>query len=137
MPILDLFLEKNPISLFAQRIGLVSTVFPVTQFAQSRSNERSGEIAKIKAFGLQQEQRQFTANSTTGGVDLLSKFAQAAHDHPEFMTDTQILASCTSMVFAGSETTAISLSSVFYFLLKHPHVYAMLMRELEIGRAHV
>jgi cytochrome P450 len=35
------------------------------------------------------------------------------------------------MVFAGSETTAISLSSVFYFLLKHPRVYAKLMAELD------
>lgn len=35
------------------------------------------------------------------------------------------------MVFAGSETTSISLSSVFYFLVKHPRVYAKLMKELD------
>lgn len=35
------------------------------------------------------------------------------------------------MIFAGSETTAISLSSVFYFLLKNPRVYAKLMQELD------
>ncbi|KAH7135612.1 pisatin demethylase [Dendryphion nanum] len=125
MPILDLILEKNPIRLFAQRIGLSNTVFPVTAFAQSRSNERAGQIQKIKTYGLPEGQ------ANPRGVDLLTKFAQAAHDHPEFMTDTQVLASCTSMVFAGSETTAISLSSVFYFLLKHPHVYTKLMRELD------
>ncbi|KAF2001813.1 pisatin demethylase [Amniculicola lignicola CBS 123094] len=124
MPVLDLFLEKNPISLFAQRIGLSNFVFPVTLFAQKRSNERAGEIQKIKTYGLPEK-------DSSRGVDLLSKFALAAHDHPEFMTDTQILASCNSMVFAGSETTAISLSSVFYFLLKHPRVYAKLMRELD------
>jgi cytochrome P450 len=126
MPILDLFLEKNPISLFAQRIGLTKTVFPVTLFAQKRSNERAGQIQKIKTYGLEKN-----SETDVRGVDLLSKFAQAAHDHPDFMSDMQILASCTSMVFAGSETTAISLSSVFYFLLKHPRVYANLMQELD------
>ena len=128
MPVLDLFLEKNPISLFFQRIGLSKTVFPVTLFAQTRSNERYSQIQKIKAHGLEDQ-------SNPRGVDLLSKFAQAAHDHPEFMDDTRILSSCTSMVFAGSETTAISLSSVFYFLLKHPPVYAKLMQELDAAVA--
>ncbi|KAK3197712.1 hypothetical protein GRF29_216g1072214 [Pseudopithomyces chartarum] len=128
MPILDLFLEKNPISLFFQRIGLSKTVFPVTLFAQTRSNERFSQIQKIKKYGLEDE-------SNPRGVDLLSKFAQAAHDHPEFMDDTRILSSCTSMVFAGSETTAISLSSVFYFLLKHPPIYAKLMQELDAAVA--
>jgi cytochrome P450 len=129
MPILDLFLEKNPISLFLQRVGLSKTVFPVTLFAQTRSNERAGEIQKIKTFGLPDDQ------PNPRGVDLLSKFAQAAHDHPDFMDDTRILSSCASMVFAGSETTAISLSSVFYFLLKHPPVYAKLMQELDAAVA--
>lgn len=47
------------------------------------------------------------------------------------MTDKQVLASCTSMIFAGSETTAISLSSVFHFLLTNPRVYSTLMNELD------
>ncbi|KAF2267825.1 pisatin demethylase [Lojkania enalia] len=125
MPVLDLLLEKNPLRLYAQRIGLSKTVFPVTRFALTRSNERAGEIQKIKTYGVPEKQ------ANPRGVDLLTKFAQAAHDHPEFMTDTQILASCTSMVFAGSETTAISLSSVFYHLLKHPRAYNKLMEELD------
>lgn len=35
------------------------------------------------------------------------------------------------MIFAGSETTAISLSSVFNNLLRHPRVYQKLMEELD------
>ena len=46
------------------------------------------------------------------------------------MSDFQVLASCTSMIFAGSETTAISLSSVFLNLLRYPRVYQKLMHEL-------
>src|SRR5215472_5563778 len=118
MPILDLVLEKNPIRLWLQRCGLSSTVFPVTKFAQSRSAERVAEMAVIREKGLAAVTDANQANGkTTNGVDLLTKFTTAQHDHPEFMTDKQVLTSCTSMVFAGSETTAISLSAVFFYLL--------------------
>lgn len=53
------------------------------------------------------------------------------HDHPKFMSDAQVLASCTSMIFAGSETTAIGLSSVFLNLLRNPAVHSKLMHELD------
>lgn len=129
IPVLDRILWKNPISLFAQRIGLDKRVHPVTLFALSRSNERAEQVSKIKQFGLSDDER---ANPL--GVDLLSKFAQASHDHP-FMDDNRILSTCTSMIFAGSETTAISLSAVFYFLVKHPQVYAKLMQELDTAAA--
>jgi len=129
MPTLDLLLEKNPLRLLAQRLGLSKTVFPVTLFAQTRSAERASEISKIKLHGLDSSR----TREGGGSIDLLSKFAQAAHDHPDFMTDTQVLTSCISMVFAGSETTAISLSSVFYFLLKHPRCYRKLMEELDVA----
>jgi cytochrome P450 len=125
MPILDLLLEKNPIKLFLSRYGLLHSVFPVTQFAVSRSKERSMEMQKIKEYGLQNDLEK------SRGVDLLSKFTQAQHDHPEFMDDHIVLTSTISMVFAGSETTAISLSSVFYFLLKNPRCYEKLMHELD------
>lgn len=125
MPILDRLLWKNPITLFAQRIGLDKRVHPVTLFALNRSNERAGQVEKIKRFGLSDDEK-----ANPRGIDLLSKFAQASHDH-DFMDDNRILSTCASMVFAGSETTAISLSAVFYFLVKHPYVYEKLMQELD------
>jgi cytochrome P450 len=68
--------------------------------------------------------------------DLLSKFL-AAHDaRPELMTDTLVRTMAVSMAFAGSETTAISLSAVFYFLLKNPRTLARLRDEIDdAGRA--
>ena len=125
MPFLDLLLEKNPISLYCQKIGLSKTVFPVTAFAQARSAERAAEMEKVRETG------QTSPHPTTGAIDLLTKFTQAQHDHPEFMTDKQVLITANSMIFAGSETTAISLSSVFYFLLKNPRVQDKLLQELD------
>jgi hypothetical protein len=48
----------------------------------------------IKKYGLTDQKR-------AKGMDLLMKFTQAQHDHPEFMTDKQVLAACSSIFFAG------------------------------------
>ncbi|KAK0355057.1 hypothetical protein LTR91_013582 [Friedmanniomyces endolithicus] len=125
-PFLDLLLEKNPIKLAMQRWGISKTVFPVTRFANDQAASRAAEMEKIKQEGSLDE-------GSGRGVDLLMKFTQAQHDHPEFMTDRQVLSSCTSMIFAGSETTAISLSSIFYHLVKHPKVYQKLVEELDMA----
>ncbi|TIA10472.1 benzoate 4-monooxygenase cytochrome-like protein P450 [Aureobasidium pullulans] len=124
MPFLDLILEKNPLKLQLEKWGVNKKVFPVTKFALDRSGERKDEMQKVRETGIVEKR-------PGRGIDLLTKFNQAQHDHPEFMTDAQVLAASTSMVFAGSETTAISLSSVFYHLVRHPKVYAKLMQELD------
>ncbi|OQO03181.1 hypothetical protein B0A48_11436 [Cryoendolithus antarcticus] len=124
MPWLDSVLAKNPVRMNLEKWGIRKTSFPVTKFAVEQSAQREAEMEKVRANGQVDE-------GSGKGVDLLTKFTQAQHDHPEFMTDRQVLSSCTSMVFAGSETTAISLSSIFYFLVKHPQVYKKLMEELD------
>ncbi|PNS18690.1 Isotrichodermin C-15 hydroxylase [Sphaceloma murrayae] len=129
MPWLDLVWKKNPIKLYAERLGLSKKIFPVTKFALDRAAEREGQLDKIMETGKVEEK-------PGRGIDLLSKFQLARYDHPEFMTQRQVLSSCTSMIFAGSETTAISLSSVFYHLLKHPRVFAKLMQELDENAAN-
>ena len=63
--------------------------------------------------------------------DLLSKFLAAHETHPDFMTETLVQTMAVSMAFAGSETTAISLSAVFYFLLKHPAALSRLRAEID------
>ncbi|GAB7358161.1 hypothetical protein MBLNU230_g0316t1 [Neophaeotheca triangularis] len=123
-PWLDNLLRKNYLKLKLQQWGISKNVFPVTKFAQETSAAREPEMQKVRETGK--------ADSTPGrGIDLLTRFEMAHHDHPNFMTDRQVLSSCTSMIFAGSETTAISLSAVFYYLLKHPGVHEKLMRELD------
>jgi len=47
------------------------------------------------------------------------------------MNDSLVMTMSVSMAFAGSETTAISLSSVFYYLLKNPRCLDKLCRELD------
>ncbi|KAF2455867.1 putative P450 monooxygenase [Lineolata rhizophorae] len=128
IPFFDVLLNKNPIKRYMMKLGFYKKVFPVTLFALSRADERADEMAKIREYGLPEKT---LAGDNGRGVDLMTKFTQAQHDHPDVMTDKQVLTSCTSMVFAGSDTTAISLSSTFYFMLRHPRVLRKLYAEID------
>lgn len=68
---------------------------------------------------------------STKQPDLLSKFIQAKEARPEFMNDKIVTTLAVSMAFAGSETTAITLSAVFYYLLKTPAAMQKLREELD------
>jgi cytochrome P450 len=132
MPFLDLLLKKNIIGMLLQRWGLSKSVFPATKFALEQSAERGKEMDIIKEKGIDalRDASQLEMQQNRG-VDLLSKFTQAQYEHPETMTDDLVLTTCLSMVLAGSETTAISLSSIFYYLLKSPRTYEKLLSEIE------
>ena len=83
--------------------------------------ERLSEMETNKAQGF---------DESRGRADLLSMFLKAKNDRPEFMTDARVLTMAVSMAFAGSETTAISLAAVFYFLLRNQQAYEKLNKEI-------
>ena len=104
----------------------MSFTFPVVTFAKARMAEHLEVMKSIKAKG------EDPATITDGGRgDLLSMFLKAKEDHPDFFHDGRVLVMAVSMAFAGSETTAISLAAVFYYLLKNPRCYQSLMQELD------
>ncbi|KAJ6121080.1 hypothetical protein N7523_005360 [Penicillium sp. IBT 18751x] len=122
IPFLDLLFLKNPIYLKLSQWGFIDATFPVARFANNRMAERVPDLTSEKP------------GSQVVGVkspDLLSKFMAAHESHPEFMSQTLVQTMAVSMAFAGSETTAISLSAVFYFLLKHPKALARLRAEID------
>jgi cytochrome P450 len=119
-------LIKNPVLRYLDQYNLYSPgTSAVVRFAQARIAERFAEPndAKIKS-------------GPNGAVkksrgDLLEQFLKAKADHPEFMTDERVLVMATSMAFAGSETTAISLAATFYYLLRNPASLTKLRAELD------
>ncbi|KAL5343582.1 hypothetical protein BJX70DRAFT_385367 [Aspergillus crustosus] len=115
MPWLDKVLWKNPIFNALQKWGLADNSHPVAVFARQRLNERMAS----------------KSSSETRKEDLLTKFIKASEDRPDFMTETRVLTMAVSMAFAGSETTAISLAAVFYYLLKNPEYMARAREELD------
>ncbi|KAJ5167427.1 uncharacterized protein N7482_006208 [Penicillium canariense] len=121
IPFLDRLLLKNPIYLQLSQWGFIDATFPVARFAGNRMAERLPELAKGRS----------ASDLGVKSPDLLSKFLAAHEAHPEFMSETLVQTMAVSMAFAGSETTAISLSAVFYFLLKHPPALERLQAELD------
>jgi cytochrome P450 len=124
IPTLDLLFLKNPLYLLASKYGFVDATFPVARFAQQRMSERypkSSDGAILPS----------TEPKVGSQPDLLSKFIQAKNDRPEFMNDSLVMTLAVSMAMAGSETTAISLSAVFYYLLKNPTCMDKLVKELD------
>lgn len=97
---------------------VIDSTFSVVKFAKARMAER-------KVSDLDEEV------DPPKPADLLSKFQEAGKRHPDIMMPSRILTMAVSMAFAGSETTAISLSAVFYYLLKNPRSYAKVMAELD------
>ena len=63
--------------------------------------------------------------------DFLDRFMEANKKDPEFISDQRVLALTVANIFAGSDTTAITLRAVFYFLLKNPDKLNVLLYELQ------
>lgn len=68
--------------------------------------------------------------SESAHEDLLEQFIRAKKEHPESIGDKEILMLGISMVFAGADTTAWTLSAFFYYVLRTPGVYDRLVKEI-------
>ncbi|KUI73259.1 Benzoate 4-monooxygenase [Cytospora mali] len=143
IPILDRLFLKNPIYLKLSEWGVLDATFPVAKFARARMAERLPDISspseKANSSSSSSsssilptaEKKDSSRIKPAPTVDLLSKFLAAKEARPGFMTDTLVQTMAVSMAFAGSETTAISLGAVFYYLLRTPHAMARLRAELD------
>ena len=60
----------------------------------------------------------------------LTKFLKAKQANPEIINERTVLGLSLSTVSAGGDTTAITLSALFYYLLKFPASFCKLQEEL-------
>ncbi|RYO73661.1 hypothetical protein DL764_010439 [Monosporascus ibericus] len=138
IPWLDRLFLKNPIYLKLSQWGFLDATMPVARFARARMAERlgpnlSGDPKKPLLPVAATTNNNDNGNGDDGkeSRDLLSKFLAAKEARPEFMTDTLVQTMAVSMAFAGSETTAISLAAVFYYVLRDARVLARLRAEID------
>ena len=61
---------------------------------------------------------------------MLNKFMNAKHPNGETYSQTDVLFTATSVVAAGSDTTAVATAALFASLTGHPEVYAKLQKEV-------
>jgi cytochrome P450 len=69
--------------------------------------------------------------SREGPPDIMSKILMAHETEPDKITRMDLITMCQSNIGAGSYTTAITLSSIFYHLLKHPKTWQRLQQEVD------
>ncbi|SMY18713.1 unnamed protein product [Zymoseptoria tritici ST99CH_1A5] len=65
------------------------------------------------------------------GNDFLSKWAAVKAFDPLKMSTRDVVVHLSGNVFAGSDTTAIALRAILYFLMKHPDKLRKLQREID------
>jgi cytochrome P450 len=70
-----------------------------------------------------------------GPPDFMTKFLAAHEATPDKITKTDIFTISVTNISAGSDTTAITLSALFYYLLKHPASYQRLQQEIDAAAA--
>lgn len=121
MPFLDNVFLKNPIRIMLSKHGLINANTFMVDFARKRLAER---INKDGTFKKPSEMDSYVRN------DFLSRFISANEKDPNFISNDRVLALTVANIFAGSDTTAISLRAVFYFLLKNPDTMQSLLDEL-------
>lgn len=66
-----------------------------------------------------------------GPPDIMTKILTAHEAEPDKVTRMDLITMCQSNIGAGSDTTAITLSGIFYNLLKHPKTWHRLQQEID------
>ena len=67
--------------------------------------------------------------------DILYKLLQVQREKPDEMNDMAVISMATSNIFAGSDTTAISIRSIIYYLLKNPDYKRKLVEEIDARKS--
>jgi len=131
MPALDRLYLKNPIRMALSRLGWTSSNTPVAEFARKRIAEKLDSEKLVLQDGS-------IASGAEPAVrrDFVSRFLEAHEKDPSFITKDRVLALTVANMFAGSDTTSISLQGIFYYLLKSPMDMDRLVAELHAQKAN-
>lgn len=121
IPWIEKFWVKNPI---VSRLTPTKTA-PLITFALARAHERTSATGDEEKLSL---------SSQYNSRDFISRFLEARARDPARIPEWFVTAWTLSNLQAGSDTTAITLRAVIYFLLRHPPSLAKLLAELEAAR---
>ncbi|KAK4949754.1 hypothetical protein LTR10_011596 [Elasticomyces elasticus] len=91
---------------------------------------RMNTSRRIVQFTAEQINRADVDQGGKGYTDMLERFKNRGKDGEE-MSQLDMIIAASGNVFAGSDTTAISLRSLFYYLIKTPRCYGKLLAEID------
>lgn len=88
--------------------------------------------SKIVEFAAHQVKRYETKDRQVLEYrDMLDRFRRTKADGQQQMTDLDVLLAAVGNIFAGSDTTAISLRATFYYLARNPECLKKLLKEID------
>ena len=85
---------------------------------------------RMRDFTVQEIQNRKSRGSDR--PDILGKLFEVQKEKPSEMSDTNVISMAASNIFAGSDTTAISLRAILYYLLKNPEYKRRLLEEIDL-----
>ncbi|KAF1841205.1 cytochrome P450 CYP5080B3 [Cucurbitaria berberidis CBS 394.84] len=118
-PTIYAIMEKIPGSGAAGRTYLMN-------FVQKKVDER--ERAEKKAA---QKTTAHISEDSVAPQDFLDKLMDAQKQNPEKVTSDHVYMMGLSNIIAGSDTTAVSLSSITYYLITSPRILSKLRQEIK------
>lgn len=65
------------------------------------------------------------------GRDMLSRWAQVRDSNPDKMSTKDVVVALSGNVFAGSDTTAIALRAIVYYLCRNPRCMGKLVKDID------
>ncbi|KIW35014.1 uncharacterized protein PV07_01741 [Cladophialophora immunda] len=114
MPFLDHFLRRNPINRFLP--GLAIKDAHITRMAW-------GEVQKRKPYD--------SGIVHTEHKDLLSSLVKGHQANPDKFSEADIFSVVHGAIFAGSDSTASTMQSFFYYVLNSKSVYSKILEEVD------
>ncbi|KAH6717746.1 cytochrome P450 [Leptodontidium sp. MPI-SDFR-AT-0119] len=89
----------NPPMILSSTLGLVDTAYAIFPYAEKQMKQTQGCIHK-------------NADGERSNADLLDRMLVLQQKNPDLLTDTEIKKICAMLVFVGSDTTAITISTL-------------------------
>lgn len=107
---------------------------PMSRFRWSGAGGRAYIMKFVQGKIARHNQQKSDPEKTQEHIktqDFLEKMVIARDKDPEKVTDYHLFMMGQSNVIAGSDTTAISLSSILYHLLRYPDIFRKLRQEID------
>lgn len=121
--------------LYASRVGVYSFLHPILFWLNMIMNAKGmgyllNFIQRIVSTRMEKPSPNNRDNENSP-ADFITKFQRLRDEDPGKIDRNDIMASAIANISAGSDTTAISLTSVIFHLCKYPDVLKKLRNELE------
>lgn len=119
VPKLDWCLKKNPILLLLGRLGLYSQATATVPFARKQLMARLEEKRSTQSCFKERQ------------VDILEKLLEAQKSKPDIINPKALLGLSLSSINAGSDIVGTAISSILYYMMKHPSAMERAVCELD------